>query len=83
MDHLVNIKGGADVTIYGTEGDDGINVTMDHSGSSLTVKTGDGDDSLKAETKYGTLGEGDNFTNTVDADVGKGDDSVSVVNGVG
>ena len=71
------------MTVYGTAGDDGDDVTMDHHDNSLTVKAGDGDDTLNVETRYGELGSGGGFTNTVNADMGKGDNKVSLSNTAG
>ena len=41
LDNKISISGGVDVTIYGTSGDDGMDVTMDEHDNTLTVKGGE------------------------------------------
>ncbi|MBR0398098.1 MAG: hypothetical protein IJI10_07480, partial [Eubacterium sp.] len=87
MENRIKITGGSDVTIYGTKEDDGIFATLVGDGNSLTVDTGEGDDSIKVETEKEEAKEGEeastDFKNVLKVLAGDGKDSVVINHNAG
>ena len=91
LHNSIKVSGGADVTVYGTSGDDGIDATMTGGDNALSIDTGEGNDTVKASTAKEKTDEDDtgsddqqkNFSNKLTVNTGDGNDTVSLNHAAG
>lgn len=83
LEKMMTIQGGSQVTVYGTAADDGIRATLAGEGAKLTVIAGSGSDTLSVTTVHPDAAGSDRIGNTLRADMGEGDDTVTVEHAAG
>ena len=93
LHNSIKVSGGADVTVYGTYGDDGIDATMTGGDNALSIDTGEGNDTVKASTAKEKTDEDDNdsdsddqqknFSNKLTVNTGDGNDTFNLNHAAG
>ena len=89
LKNSIKVSGGADVTVYGTSEDDGIDVTMTGGDNTVTLDTGEGNDSVTASSAKEEAEDDDNddkennFFNKLTVNTGNGSDTVNLNHAAG